>query len=256
MLDGAEIPERDAELPAAMTEMGAATLPSLPEEVNTLELAHRHAITTWKAELRSLKRSMSKAGANGAAAPDFATLLAPADQAARLGSEWPRRGENRCRSCPICLAGGCRKQGRAVQCSGCQHNRRCDPLVCTTPYLETPSVAASVASSGSIIAETLAVKISWVVQAGEEYRTTFYQYTDKLCRLGLEHTNTPTRSHAALEQELLNRRQEEEEMVEQARAQLENLRRWRTMRAMTTRVEARWKRPSPPYSTPWGMTAS
>ena len=200
MPDGAKLLELDAEPPAAMVEMGAAALPSLTEEVNILELAHPHAITTWKAELRFLKRS-SKAGAKGAAAPDFPSLLAPTEQAARLGSEWPRRGENRCRSCRICLAGGCRKQGRTVSRPGCQQNRRCDLLVCTTPYLETTSVAGSVASSGSVTSETLAVNISRLLWAGEEYRAAFDQFTDRLCWLGLEHTDTPTRSQGALEQE-------------------------------------------------------
>ena len=46
-----------------MTDMGASALPGLTEEVSILEGALHHSITGWKSELRSVKRSMSKAGA-------------------------------------------------------------------------------------------------------------------------------------------------------------------------------------------------
>ena len=199
----AELLELGAKLSATMAETGATALPSLPMEVNTLKLSHRPSITSWRAELRFLKRSMSKAGAKGAGAPEFPSLLAPAEQAARLGSEWPRTGENRCRSCPTCLAGGCRKQGLAVLCPGCQGKKRCVLLVCTKTYLEAPSVAGSVAL---VTSEILAEKISRLHRSGEEYRAAFDQFTDRLCELGLECGDTLTRLQVALEQDLLNRR--------------------------------------------------
>lgn len=83
---------------------GASALAPLPDEVSALEVSHRHSATKWKTELKSLKRSMTKAGALGAGAPKFPSLLQPEEQARRLGSEWPRTGENRCRICPVCAA--------------------------------------------------------------------------------------------------------------------------------------------------------
>ena len=71
---------------------GATALAPLPEDVSALEISHRHLATKWKSELKSLKRSMTKAGALGAGAPEFPSLLQPEEQAQRLGSEGPRLG--------------------------------------------------------------------------------------------------------------------------------------------------------------------
>ena len=46
-----------------MTGMGASAPPGLPEEFNVLEGALCNSITNWKYQLRSVKRTMSKAGA-------------------------------------------------------------------------------------------------------------------------------------------------------------------------------------------------
>ena len=46
MPDVAKLLEPDSEPPATTAETGAAALPSLPEEVNTLKLAHRQSITS------------------------------------------------------------------------------------------------------------------------------------------------------------------------------------------------------------------
>ena len=72
----------------------------LPKEASALEASVRHSITEWKSDLWSLKRSMSKAGAKGAGAPEPPGLLVLAEEAARRDPEWPRTGEDRCRSHP------------------------------------------------------------------------------------------------------------------------------------------------------------
>ena len=91
--------------------------------------------------------------------------------------------------------------------------------------MEAPSLASSAASTVAVTAETLSRRISNLRLAGEEYRAAFDQYTDMLVSRGLEQENVPARSHAALEQDLLNRREEEADLIEQATSQLELLKR-------------------------------
>ena len=126
-----------------MAVLGAPALPGLPEEASTFEASFRHSILRWKSKLKSLKGSMSKVGTGRAGAPKFSSPMTPAEQAARLGLEWPRTGEDRCRLCPTCLAGGCKRQGCTETCLGCQQKKRCDILTCTKSYLKAPSVTNS-----------------------------------------------------------------------------------------------------------------
>ena len=73
-----------------MAETGTSPLPSLPKEASALEASFRHSITEWKSDLWSLKRSMSKARAKGAGAPEYPGLPVLAEQTARREPEWPR----------------------------------------------------------------------------------------------------------------------------------------------------------------------
>ena len=68
--------------------LGITAILSPPKDVNTLERSHHHSITNWKIELRSLKRSMYKAGTEGTGPPEFPSLP-PEEQTARWGSGWP-----------------------------------------------------------------------------------------------------------------------------------------------------------------------
>ena len=54
--------------------------------------------------------------------------------------------------------------------------------------------------------EILSEKISRLHRSGEEYRAAFELYTERRFELGLEGGDVPTRSQAALEQDLLSRR--------------------------------------------------
>ena len=65
-------------------------LPTPLKDVNTVEHSHRHSITNWKVELKSLKRSMAKAGTEETGPPELPSLLFPEEQAARRSSGWPR----------------------------------------------------------------------------------------------------------------------------------------------------------------------
>ena len=181
-----------------MAVSGAPALPSLPEEASTFEASFRHSITRWKSDLKSLNGSMSKVGTGRAGAPKFPSPMTPAEQAAKLGLEWPRTGEDRCRLCPTCLAGGCKRQGRADPCLGCQQKKRCDLLACTTSYLKAPSVANSEVFLGVVTSTTLLLKVSWLLQSGEEYKAAFELFIDSLCKMALECENILSRSQLVL----------------------------------------------------------
>ena len=79
-----------AEVMDTMAGPGATALPNLPRDIRILDYSHHHSITDWKAALKSLKRSVYKAGAEGAGAPELPTIPSPEGQADRWGSEWPR----------------------------------------------------------------------------------------------------------------------------------------------------------------------
>ena len=86
---------------------------------------------------------------------------------------------------------------------------------------EWPRTAGSGASSGIVSLEILAEKISWLRQAGGgAYRAACNILTSRCCETGLESGDT-----LAYSQNMVNRGQEEEETIEQARTQLERLRR-------------------------------
>ena len=57
-----------------MAEMGAFPLPCLPRDVGALETSLRHSVTGWKAELKSLKRSTTKAKTKRAGTSEFPGL--------------------------------------------------------------------------------------------------------------------------------------------------------------------------------------
>ena len=76
-----------------------------------------------------------------------------------------------------------------------------------------------------VTSKTLSENISRLHRSGEEYGAAFEQFIYNLCKLDLECENIPSHSQLVLGQDLINRRQEEEETLEQAGAQLERLRR-------------------------------
>ena len=76
-----------------------------------------------------------------------------------------------------------------------------------------------------VTSTTLLVKISRLFRSGEEYKAAFELFIDSLCKLDLECENISSCSQLVLGRDLINRKQEEEETVEQARAQLERLKR-------------------------------
>ena len=101
-------------------EQGAASLPELPEEIAEHERNHNHAATTWQQAATRLRRSMRKAEAQGAGPAGLPDSREAETQARDLGKPWPRTGTQRCRICPACTKGGCKKQQLEVQCEGCR----------------------------------------------------------------------------------------------------------------------------------------
>lgn len=148
-------------------EQGAAALPELTRELADLGRNHNHAATTWQQAASRLRRSMRKAEAQGAGPAGLPDSLGAEAQARDLGKPWPRTGSQRCRTCPTCSKGGCKKQQLEVQCEGCQASRMCKIQVCLTPYRQITSSEACQAISLHLTADTLASRIGALWLAGQ-----------------------------------------------------------------------------------------
>ena len=98
---------------------------------------------------------------------------------------------------------------------------RCHRLVCMAPYPSATSPTGSEASSGAVTPEILLEKISRLRRSGEEYSAALEQFIDTLGKRGLERGDVQSRSRLALGQFLIDRRQEEAETIQQAKAHVE-----------------------------------
>jgi hypothetical protein len=199
-------------------------LPPLPPDVVELQGLHGLRGEEWAAALRRLKRSMIRAmdaGAGQASFPSAAGEDGPRQQANALGQPWPRIGINRCRLCTDCQRGTCMRQRLQVLCQGCIMRRRCDILVCRAPWRAvTASFHGSITTEGAPTAEDLHARVAALTAAGAALRESNAKLSSAFAAKGLDIDGVPSRDLRTMEQVHSTRQDEEEDAIEQARAQL------------------------------------